>query len=450
MKRDLGSGSITKNLLSLGWPMMLAFFLHTGFNIIDAMFVGRISSLALAAVSLSFPVMFVMIALGIGVGVGTTSLIARRFGEKKESEASNIAEHAYMISIILAVFFTSVGLLFGKQLFSFLTSNEQLIELSLDYMNIIFMGSIFTFLIFISNSILRGEGDMKTPMKVMIIGALLNVVFDPLLIFGWWIFPELGVKGAALATVLSGAIACIIALEHVFMNKSSFRIKLRDFHYDPQIIKDIFSVGLPTFLAQGAGALALFFMNKIVGFFGPSALAVYGAGFRLDSVAFMPAVGISTALVTIVGYNVGAKNFKRAEKTVWVALGLSFLFMQVIGLLFFLFPTTFIRLFSSDPQVLRLGVDYLRIVPLCYGFIGMNVLIGSAFQGAGKGYPAFVLTFLRFFVMAIPLSLFFTSVLHWGINSIWWALFISMTISAFISVLWFRSGTWKKGARPTE
>ncbi|MCK5283206.1 MAG: MATE family efflux transporter [Nanoarchaeota archaeon] len=444
-KIDLSKGSIVKNLLSLAWPMMLAFVLQTGFNIVDAIFVGRLSAMALAAVSLTFPVVFLMISLASGIGVGTTSLIARLFGAKKYEETNIVAEHAYIIAIVFSLLFSFSGLLFAKPLFRFVGATDELMPLVLGYSNIIFLGSIFMFTGFISNSILRGEGDMKTPMKMMIIATIVNIILDPIMIFGFWFFPAMGISGAALATVIARIIGCMIALKHIFSGKSSFRIKLRKFKFKFQIIKDIFSVGIPTSLSQSAMSLGLFFMTKIVSLFGPFAIAAYGLGFRLDAVAVMPAIGLATAVITIVGFNVGAKKLERAKKTAWIGAVLAFIFMEAVGFIFFIMPAPLIRLFNSNANVILYGTSYLRIVALSYGFIGISIVVGAAFQGAGKGYPAFVLAVLRLFVISIPLAYFLAVRSGFGVNGIWWAISISTVAAAIVAAIWFKIGTWKKG-----
>ena len=201
MKRDLTKGSIPKNILSLALPMMAAFLLNTAFHIVDTIFVGRLSALALAAISVTFPVIFIMIALAAGVGVGVTSLIARLLGAKRKKEADNVAEHGLLLGIVLALTFKIFGLAFSRPLF-LLLATEEMMPLVLEYMHIIFGGSFFMFLAFMSNSILRGEGDMKTPMKMMMLAAVANISLDPLLIFGIGFFPRMDMSRAALAPVI--------------------------------------------------------------------------------------------------------------------------------------------------------------------------------------------------------------------------------------------------------
>lgn len=442
---NLAEGSIVKNLISLSWPMMVAFAMHTGFNIVDAIFVGRLSALALAAVSITFPVVFLMISLAAGAGIGTTSLIAKLFGAKRQKQANNAAEHAYLIGIALALLFTISGLAFAQPLFRFVGATDELMPLVLDYANIIFLGSIFMFITFITNSILRGEGDMKTPMKVMITATILNIILDPILIFGFWFVPALGVKGAALATVIARAVSCIIALKHIFSGKSLIKIMLKNFKFKFRIIKDIFIVGIPASLSQIVMSLGIFFMTKIVSLFGPLAIAAFGLGFRLDSVAIMPAIGMATAVITIVGYNVGAGKPERAEKTAWTGALMVFVFTAAIGIIFFLFPGPIIRLFNSEPDVIAFGTSYLRIVALSYGFAGISIVLGAAFQGAGKGYPALILQLLRLFLISIPLAYIMAITLNYGVPGIWWAILISTIITAIVSIFWFKAGTWKKG-----
>lgn len=447
-KINLSEGSIIKNLISLSWPMMLAFMLQTSFNIVDAIFVGRISAMALAAVSLTFPVVFLMISLAAGAGVGTTSLIARLLGANKQEEANNAAEHAYLIAFFLSIIFMIIGFIFGKPLFRFIGATEEMLPMVLDYTNIIFAGSIVMFAAFISNSILRGEGDMKTPMKVMMISTVINIILDPIMIFGWGFIPAMGIKGAAIATVIARTVGAIIAIRYILMGNSTLKLNIKKFAFKFRIIKDILKVGLPASLSQSTMALGIFFMTKIVSSFGPFAIAAYGLGFRLDSVAVMPAIGLSTAVITIVGFNIGAKKPERAKKTTWIGALLSFAFMGIIGLTFFLFPEQLIRLFNNNPEVIAFGISYLRIVALSYGFIGFSMIIGSAFQGAGKGYPALILTILRLFAISIPLAIILSNKI--GVSGIWWGIFVSTVITGIISIIWLKYAHWKKIEHPKE
>ena len=448
MKRDLTKGSITKNIFALSLPMMLAFMLHTGFNIVDTIYVGKLSALALAAISITFPVIFLIIALASGVGIGVTSLIARLLGAGRKRDADNAAEHALLLAFILGFFFTVFGLTFSRPLFILIGATPEMMPLVMDYVKIIFGGSFFMFFAFMSNSILRGEGDMKTPMKIMMLGTILNVILDPLLIFGIGPFPRMEIAGAALATIISRSIAAVVILSYLLRNKAHIKLDLRNFRFKFSIIKDILSIGIPASLSQAVMSIGMFFMMKIISYFGSFAIAAYGLANRLDMVALLPAIGISTAVITIVGHNVGAGNFERAEKTTWIATLITMIFMEVIGLMFFLFPEFWISIFSTNPEIIAYGVSYIRIISLLYMLIGVSMIIPSAFQGAGIGYPSIILSALRLLILSVPLAYFLSK--PYGIMGVWYGIAISIIITSIVSTIWFRMSTWKKGSHLEE
>ncbi len=442
-KRDLTKGSISKNILSLALPMMLAFMLHTGFNIVDTIFVGRISALALAAISITFPVIFLIIALASGVGIGVTSLIARLLGGGRKKEADNAAEHALLLAVVLGIIFTIAGLTLSKPLFILIGATKEMMPLVLKYVHIIFGGSFFMFFAFMGNSILRGEGDMKTPMKIMMLGTILNIILDPFLIFGIGPFPKLGIAGAALATVIARSIAAMYALSYLLKGRAHIKLHFKQFKFKFKIIKDILSVGIPASLSHTVMSLGMFFMMKIVALFGPFAIAAYGLASRLDAVAFLPAVGISTAVITIVGHNIGAKNFKRAEKTVWIATLMAMAFMGFIGIILFLFPEFWIGVFNKNTDIITYGSSYIKTISLLYMLMGVGIIIPSAFQGAGKGYPSLILSVLKLFILSIPLAYILSKI--YGVIGVWYGIAISIIVSAIVAAIWFKLGTWKKG-----
>ncbi len=437
MKRDLTKGSISKNILSLALPMMAAFLLNTGFNIVDTIFVGRLSPLALAAISVTFPVVFVMIALASGVGIGVTSLIARLLGAKSKREAEITAEHGLLLGVVLALVFTVSGLTFSRPLFILIGATPEMMALVLEYIRIIFGGSFFMFLAFVSNSILRGEGDTKTPMKIMMLGTVINIILDPLLIFGIGPFPRLEMAGAALATVIARSISAVFVVSHLLRGSAHIKLDFRHFKYEFAIIKSIFLIGIPASLSHAVMSLGTFFLVRITSFFGPFAIAAYGLATRLGMVAFLPAVGMSTAVTTIVGHNVGAGNFRRAQKTTWIAILMAMVFMEAIGIIFFLFPAFWVGIFNKNAHIVAYGSSYFRVVSLLYMLSGVSIIISAAFQGAGRGYPSLVLTTLRLFVLAVPLAYFLSKI--YGVTGIWYGIAISMIVSAIVSAIWFRS-----------
>lgn len=444
-KLDLLNGSVSRNIWKLGWPMIVAMLFQTGFNLVDTLFVGMVSPEAIAAVSMSFPLIFLIIAIGAGVGVGANSVIARYIGAKKKKEADNAAEHALLITVVLTVLITFLGLTFAEPIFRLMGAGQDILKITVGYTKIIFGGSIFMFLAFIGNNILRAEGDSKTPMKIMMTATFLNIILDPIFIFGFGFIPRLEVAGAAWATVIARSVACFAVWYYLLKGKAFIQFNLKDFKYKFDYIKAIFRIGFPASLSQMSMSLGMIFLLKIISLFGTYPIAAFGIGMRLDSLAIMPAVGLSTAVITIVGQNVGAKNFKRTEKTVWRSSLMVFVFMEIIGLILFLFPEFFIGIFTKNIEVIGYGASYLRITALAYGLIGISMVISSAFQGAGKGIQTLVITALRLIVLSVPLAYLLSVVFEIGVTGIWIGMLISSIISFIVAVIWFRLGTWKKG-----
>ncbi len=439
MKKDLTQGSITKTIMITASPMVFALLLQTSFNIVDAIYVGRISAEAIAAVSLSFPIIFFIYALGGGIGVGATSLIARYIGAKKVKIADNVAEHALLASLLLSVFFTLIGLLFGKWLLVLIGAGS-LLDMAWDYLRIIFLGASFSFVFMLLNSMFRGEGDTKTPMKYMLIATIANIILDPIFIF----LLGMGIKGAATATVISNALGCISIVHGFASGKTSLNIRPKYFHFKFDILKKILHIGFPSSLAQMGMSLGMFFMVKIVSYFGNYAIAAFGIVSRLESIAILPALGIMMAIIPIVGQNVGAKKFDRVEKTAYKAAMITALFSGIVGILLFLFPSFFIRLFNSEPEVLGFGISYLKIVALTYAFIGIIISMNGAFLGTGNALTSMFLVSMRMFTLVVPLALLLAFVFDLGIIGVWLAFPIATVVSAVSSLLWFRTGRWKR------
>ncbi|MBW2981612.1 MATE family efflux transporter [Candidatus Woesearchaeota archaeon] len=444
MARDLINGNITKTILALSWPTMIAMLLQVGFNIVDTIFVGRLGPEAIAAVSIVFPVVFLMFALGGGLGIGTTSLIARYIGAERVAEADNAAEHSFIIAIVLSILFTISGLLFADKLFFLMGATPEVIGLASNYSRWIFGFSLFMFIGLAAISILRGLGDMKTPMIGMVIATVLNIILDPLLIFGIGPFPELGIDGAALATVISRFLAVIIMMGFIFSSITKVSIKPRHFKFRKFLIKEILRVGIPSSINQSMMSLAIMVITRIVAFFGPIAIAAYGIAFRVESLVILPILGIATAVITMVGQNVGAKRFSRAERSVWAAAKISAIFVLPIAVLLFIFPGPIYSIFSNDALLISYGIDLLRILSPIYIFAAVAINIASAFQGAGHATPALVMTALRLFIFSIPLALLFSFTLGFGLNGVWIGAALATFFSSIISMIWFKMGTWKK------
>lgn len=441
-QKDFTKGSILKHIWVFSLPTIAAFALQTSYNLIDTIFVGRLGADAIAGVSLAFPVMILMIAIGSGVGIGTSSLIARYLGSKNLREAGKVAEHAILISLLFSVIFGLAGWFFAKPLFTLIGATGPVLSLAMDYSVWIFGFGGFMFVFIALSNILRGEGDAKTPMKCMIVSALLNVVLDPLFIFGLWFFPRLGVEGAAIATVISKCVGCVLLILHVLKGKSLIRISFDKFRYSFGIVKGIFSVGIPASMSHMLMSVGLIFITRIVASFGPLAIAAYGLGYKLESVAFYFTLGISISVVTLVGHNYGAGNVKRAKKFAWTASWLSMVVTGFIGLVFFFTPKFWLRVFTNDLSVISLGVPMIKIMSLVFMFSSLSMIIEGAFQGFGKGLPKFLLTLLRLGVLAVPLAYVLSK--SFGLVGVWYGIAISYFINGVVAAVWFKMSKFEK------
>ncbi|MFH1721751.1 MAG: MATE family efflux transporter [Candidatus Altiarchaeota archaeon] len=441
-KVNVLDGSITKNLLILAWPVLVGMFLQTSFNIVDTYFIGKINPFALAGIGLSFPVMFCVFSLAAGLSIGGGALIAQGVGAKRFRQADQVAEHLLVLAFVISLVLSAIGIIYAEPIFRAIGADDSTIPYVLDYIKIIFLSMPFIMFTFAGSAIMQAEGDTKTPMKIMGAGVLVNIVLDPIFIFGWGIVPPMGVKGAALATAFARGIALILIFHHFAMGKSLVKPMLRGLRLKLSIIRDILYIGVPASLTQLSVALWLLIMNYFVSGFGPYAVAAFGVGLRVDSFGIMLTHGLAAAVLTIVGQNIGAGNYRRAEKTVWKALGIGFISMQSIGFFFMAFSYDIISVFNDHPDVISIGGGYLWIMGLVYVFPAIMIIISSAFQGAGDSRPGMIFTIFRVVIIAVPGAIILSKI--YGLDGIWYAMAGSGVITGAIALVWFKVWIRKK------
>ncbi|SET09478.1 MATE family efflux transporter [Anaerobranca gottschalkii] len=435
-KIDLTKGNIVKNLYRLSLPIMAGMFLQTMFNIVDTFFVTRLGGTALAAVTLHLPIFFLLLALGNSVAIGTSSLIARSLGANDYSTVQSTAEQSIVLAIVIALVSTVLGLIATPFIFILTGAEGKLLSYAISYNSIIFIGNIFFFSYVAFDGILRGEGDMRTSMVNLVIATVCNIILDPLLIFGFGPIPALGVQGAALATVLSRIVGLYFVVRHFAKGKSSIKFKF-NLVWNKEIIKKIFIVGIPTSISQVMLSLSLFVYNQVAMIFSESAVAALGLGFRIDSLAFLPGLGISVATVTLIGQNFGAGEIERVKKGYLVALINAFIIMGTFGLIFLIFPERVLKIFNPEQEVLVYSLQYLRTIPLFYGFLGVGFISVSAFQGIGEGLPGLITNFLRLGVIGIPMAYILSLYFSLGAQGIWWAIALSDITFGCVGCIWF-------------
>lgn len=435
-KKDLTKGSVRKHIVFLAIPMLVAMFMHNLYNLVDTFFVGRIGPEAIAAVAAAFPVFFVIISMITGLGVGVNSFVARSIGAKDFEKVNAIAENGLLIAATLSVVVTAAGFFTIKPLISFLGVTPTVASFMKDYISIIYLGSVAFFFGNVANALLQGEGDTKTPMKGLLLANVTNIILDPVLIFGLGPLPAMGVKGAAIATIIAQSIGAAYSYKHLFSGKSLIRLKFKRLTYSLEIMKGIFSVGIPTTVSQGAITVGMFFVNKLIATFGSAALAGFGIAFRMESIAILPGLAIGLATLSVMGQNIGAKQYARARRASMFSSISTFLFMESVGVLFFLTATTWVSIFTSNQDVINHGKDYFSIVALTYGFLGLRFIAANSFQSLGKAWQVLAITVMTFAIM-IPLAYFLGT--RNGISGVWWGVAFAIVIAGIASQTWFQN-----------
>jgi len=423
-----------KALFKLALPIIIAMIVQVMYNIVDTAFVGRLGADAIAALTFSFPLFFVLISLNSGIGTGMVSRISRYLGAKNKEEAENTAMHGLLISIAAALLIFILGTLTLKPLFVIFGATPSVIALGIGYMSIILIGVFFMFPSFMINGIFSAQGDTKTPMKVQISALILNIILDPIFIY----FLGYGVKGAAIATSIAFFFALMLNIYYL-NTKSYLKIRLSFFKFSFNTIKEIFKVGAPASMTMLLMSFYLMFLNRFMAYFGTNYIAAFGIASRLESVAVMPLVAMSMSLLTLIGMFYGAKRFDLVKSISWYGIKISVLFTSAIGVIFFLFPWLFLRIFTPDTTLLSIGSAYLRIDVFTFPLMAVSFNIARIMQAMGFGFPGFIINLIRIFIVAVPLAYIFVFILGFGYLSIAVAMVLGGIASNIVGIVWLKS-----------
>ncbi len=388
-------GNIYKALIKLSLPVFIAFVIHMSYHFVDTIFVARLGAEYVAALAYVTPILFIIFAIAQGLGIGATALVAQHVGARNKKKAANIAEHSLLLSIILSIVFTVPILIFQKSIFIAMGATPNLLAITSKYSSWVFGAFGVVFIGFISGAILRGAGDMKTPMISMGISAVINIILDPLLIFGIGPFPAMGITGAAIATVLARTFQVVYICYFLLSKKSKLRLNLRFFKFDYHIFSKIVAVGLPASIASGIRSLGMTFIMGIVSGYGAMAVAAWGIIFKVEGFIFLPLISIGTAAITMIGQNLGAGKIARAQKIAKVSILIGTISVFFIGLILFIFPKFFITIFVPDLAVIKFGVMYFTMIAFTYPLMGIYFVGVAILQGSGHLKPVIVAEILR-------------------------------------------------------
>ena len=427
---------VLKLMFRLATPAIIGMAVQALYNVVDTVYVGHVSKTALSALSLAFPIQMFLIAVAVGTGVGANSLISRRLGEGKYKDANQVADHVFGLALVFAVVIGLIGFFFYDELVRIFTDDRRLIGSAGTYIRIIMMGSGAMFVPMITNNILRGEGNTFVPMLTMIIGAVINIGIDPLLIYGIGPFPEMGVAGAALATVIARAVSGVFILLVLFKGDHKVKLRIRELRLSFRLLGELYRVGVPAMIMQLLASVMIAGMNKIVVNYNVLAVAVVGVFFRLQSFILMPIFGLSQGYIPIVGYNFGQKNPDRMKKAMKIGAFVGFGFSFIGFVLFQFFPKSLFMLFNDDPELIGLGVAALRRISIAFPFIGPAIVGITTFQAVGRGLPSLIVSVLRQIVFLLPVMYLLGKI--YGLPTLWLAFPISVLASVVLLGFWIR------------
>ncbi len=435
-ENKMGTMPINRLLFSMSVPMMLSMLVQSLYNIVDSMFVAQINEDALTALTLVFPWQMFMFGIALGTGVGMNALLSRSLGEKNYEKANLAATNGIFLSVIWSVVFAILGLLFGRVFILSQTADPQIIRYSMEYLNMVTLFSAGTFMQVIFERLLQSTGKTFLSMITQIIGAVTNIILDPIMIFGLFGFPALGVTGAAIATVIGQVLAASVAIYFNITKNKEINLSFKDFKPNWAIIKNIYSVGFPSIIMQTIGSFLTYFINNLLITFTPTAVSVYGIYFKLQSFVFMPVFGLNNGMVPIIAYNYGAKNKKRILDTIKLSIITAMVVMLIGFVIFQTIPDKLLGLFNASDEMLQIGVPALRIISFSFIFAGFSIVCVSLFQSLGNGFLSMINSVTRQLVFILPLAYIFGNL--FGLNAVWYSIPIAEVSSLILSIIFLR------------
>lgn len=434
-ENKMGYMPIGKLLFSMALPMILSMLVQALYNVVDSIFVAQINENALTAVSLAFPIQNLMISFASGTGVGINALLSRSLGEKNFDRADKAANTGLLLNLITCVGFALFGLLASRFYFSVQTADQEIITYGHQYLSIICVFSIGLFLQISFERLLQSTGKTFFTMITQGTGAIINIILDPILIFGYFGLPKMGVAGAAAATVIGQIIAMLLGIFFNLTKNHEIHIGGKKLKLHRQTAASIYQVGIPSIIMMSIGSVMTFGMNKILLMFSSTAAAVFGVYFKLQSFFFMPVFGLNNGMVPIVAFNLGARNKKRIMRTIKLSM-IAACCMMLTGLLVFqLFPDILLELFNASEEMLEIGCAALHTISWSYVLAGFCIVCSSVFQALGNGVYSLIVSACRQLLVILPVSYFLA--VNFGLTIVWWAFPIAELVSLTLSLLLF-------------
>ncbi|MDO5540124.1 MAG: MATE family efflux transporter [Eubacteriales bacterium] len=439
-ENKMGIMPVPKLLITMSLPMMLSMLVQACYNIVDSIFVSHIGGSgsimgehALTAVSLAFPMQNLMMAVATGTGVGINALLSRSLGEKNEKDASLAANNGIFLALISYLVFAVIGIFFSHMFFAVQTDNSEIIDFGTQYMSIVLIFSFGVFMQVTCERLLQSTGKTIYNMITQGVGAITNIILDPILIFGLFGVPKMGVAGAAIATVAGQILAMFLGIFFNIKVNTEIHISMKGFRPCKRIIRQIYAVGIPSIIMVAIGSVMTFGFNKILLMFTSTATAVFGVYFKLNSFVFMPVFGLNNGMIPIIAYNYGARNKERITQTIRLSIMIAIGLMMIGLLAFELIPDKLLLLFNASENMLEIGVPALRIIALSFLFAGFCIVVGSVFQALGNGVYSLIISVARQLIVLLPVAFILAHTL--GLSYVWWSYDIAEIMSLTLSAL---------------
>jgi len=426
-ENKMGTMPVGSLLFKMAIPMIISMLVQALYNIVDSIFVSEISEDALTAVSLAFPLQTLMLAFGLGSSLGVNTLISRSLGARDKDSADRAASCGLFLALCNYLLFAIVGLLLTRPFFAAQTDSPAIIEMGVSYATVCLVGSFGLFPQLTFEKILQSTAKTSLSMITQIVGAIVNIILDPVFIFGWLGLPKMGVTGAAIATVIGQIIGALVGLVFCIRYNQEVNIDIKKIRFEKRTVKEIYRVGLPSIVMQSIGSVMTFGMNTILMGLTSTASAVFGAYFKLQSFVFMPTFGLNNAMVPIISYNYGAKRADRVNKTVKLTAKAAILVMIVGLIVFELIPSLLLSMFNASENMLNIGTVALRIIASHFILAGFNIVAGSVFQAIGNPIHSMVVSVCRQLLVLLPVA--FLLSLSGNVNAVWLAFPIAELVS---------------------
>ena len=437
------NGSISKALVVLAVPLVINNLIQTLYNLVDGIWVGKISSVHFAATAFVFPINFLFLSIGVGISIAGTSLLSQLIGSGDIKKAKAYANQLIIVSFLLALTFTVIGIFLSPHIISLMGGEGEIARLGNIYLRITFLDLIFMFLFFNINSIMSAQGNTVTPTILSGVSALINVILDPVFIFTL----NMGIAGAAWATLLSRALLSLIGLKYIFSDANKIKPNLRKFSFDKEILGRIVQVALPSSLGQGGAAIGFIILNRFIVSFGTATMAAFGMVNRIVSLIMQPANGIGAALTTIVGQNVGANKINRVNEGFFKGVKITLAVGTIGSIILLVFNEYIINFFiqsKDDPEVIYQGINYLKYIAISMPFLGLFSIFKGLFEGSGHTKYSLILEVGRLWFIRIPLILILKTLTDIGSNGIWFSMSFSNFLICIVGYYIYKREGWKE------